>query len=151
MLLLAIFSLTVTPTPFTAIDASCSGGIAGRMQRARLTPDGRMTRSEGFRDPLKFTRWIAPDDAKALSQRLDRVSFDTMPSLPRARIVYDGVNCTLKREGKVWHIVQFFAGAAASRPAAVDRYNEVRSVLTDVLHASERVTLNPQPIPPKQQ
>lgn len=148
-MLLAIMSLAVSAAPFTAIEANCSGGIAGRVQKARLTPDGRLTRSDGLRAPLAYAGRISPEQAKALSQRLDNVSFDTMPSLPRARPIADGVSCALKREGKVWHSVQFVAGAAIPQPKAADRYKEVRAVLSAILSASDRVKLNPQPIPPE--
>lgn len=150
MILLALLSLTVAPNPFLAIEATCSGGIAGRTRKVRLTSDGRLTRSEGYTKPMAYAGRITPAQAKALSLRLDRASFDTLPSLPRARTVYDGVSCTLKREGKTWHAVQFAAGAASPPKAVAGRYREARAVLSEILGAAnhEQVKLNPQPIPP---
>ena len=136
-MLLAILSLTVTSLPFVAIEATCSGGIAGRIERVRLTPDGRMTQRKGPRDPAVAAGRMTAEQAKLLSQRLDRISFDTMPTLPRVHTVNDGISCTLKREGKVWHSVQFIAGAAAPSAKTVDRYKEARAVLTAILDASD--------------
>lgn len=148
-MLFTILSLTIVSAPFAAMEATCSGGIAGRMQKVRLTPDGRLTQSNGPREPMIAAGRLTTEEAKALSQRLDRVSFDTMPTLPRIRNVYDGVSCTLKREGKVWHSVQFIAGATTPSAKTADRYSEVRAVMAAILGASDARKLNPQPIPPE--
>lgn len=146
--LLAASPASATVLPFTLIEATCSGGIAGRRRTVRLGPDGRLSSSEGWRGSFVPAGQITPAEAHALSQRLDRVAFADLPSLKRGRTVYDGISCMLKRQGQATHVLQFSAGSVAPKPGDAARYQEARAVMCAIMDAANQVKLNPQPIPP---
>lgn len=154
MLILALaltVELQVTPAaPFTTIEATCSGGIAGKTRTVMLAADGRMRQSRDWRGALQPAGRMTPAEAKRLSERLDAAGFDTLLAMPRGRPVPDGVSCRLKREGRRTHILQFNTGEGKPSAAMAPRYQEARAVMSAILAAADRVALNPQPIPPRE-
>ena len=153
MMLIAFALLAAAPpvpAPLSAIEVGCSGGIAGRISTARLAADGRLSRSDRRGQPLALGGRMTAAEARALSDRLDRAGFDTLKTLPGSRTVRDGISCFITRFGAQSHTVQFPAGGPTPRPQDVRRYQEVRAVMSAILAATERVKLNPQPIPPEQ-
>lgn len=151
-MMLIAFALLATAAAlqaqFSVIEVTCSGGIAGRIRNVRLGADGRLTRSGRRGQPFEQAGRMTAAEARILSERFDRAGFDTLKTLPRGRVVYDGVNCSIKRIGATVHKLEFLAGAPAPPPGAKIQYQEARAVMQAILNAGERVTLNPQPIPP---
>jgi hypothetical protein len=134
--------------PLVVIEAGCSGGIAGRSTTVRIDADGRV--SKGTRlAPMTPAGRITRDEVRALSDRLDAASFETLKTLPKARQIYDGVSCYITRKTAGTHTVQFLAGATTPDPASSNRYRATRGVMTDIMKVADRVALNPQPIPPE--
>lgn len=152
----ALFTILVLsaahPVPATArfdwIEARCAGGIAGRVTTVRVTRDGVVTRSDELPPIMRPVGRIPAADARALSARLDAAGFNRLATRPERHRIVDGIGCALQRSGSVVHKVGFNPGADDASGAVARRETAVRTVLDQVLGAPDRVTLNPQPIPP---
>ena len=128
----------------------CSGGVAGIFRDTRLSHDGRLSHSDRWdRPPIPVGR-MSPAEARALAERLEKVDFASLKSLPRNSQVRDGINCAITQSGARRHMVSFPAGGRAINKADALRYAEVRAVMSAILGAASRVSLNPQPIPPNE-
>lgn len=82
---------------FTTIDTQCSGGIAGRLVRHRLYPDGRIDIWTGIRAASKKVQAMTADQAHLLSRRLDAIGFESLKLARPPRPVPDSITCTVAR------------------------------------------------------
>lgn len=129
----------VLRVPFTLIETQCSGGIAGRLTRYDLRPDGRIGKATGVRIQLIRAGSMTAEEARDLSRRLDMIGFDTL-KLPRpARPVADGITCSIARtrSGKR-HVVTTYHPGTPSSPVT----QEIASIRTAIQTAADQA---PQP------
>ncbi|MGY4396516.1 hypothetical protein ACVWZA_001696 [Sphingomonas sp. UYAg733] len=138
---------SLPPSSVGFIQVGCSGGVAGRMESMRIGTDGTIERMGWNR---KASGKTDPDEVKALWRRLDAIKFDTLASLTRGRPIPDGINCGISRfgGGAPNHHVDF--PQQGMRDPSTSAQREARSVLSAAMKIGNRVSLNPQPIPPKE-
>lgn len=137
MLFALLLQIAAPPSPpGFVIAAGCSGGVAGRSEKAELASDGRVSGSRGWTAPIRPVTTVTPALARALSSQLDRAKFDTLPSLP-GRAMPDSITCSITRTGATTHAVQFVSSARRPSDANAQRYRDVRAVLGLILAAAD--------------
>ena len=129
------------------LESRCSGGIAGMTDQVRVRADGRVER---FTSRAR-TRPNGPADGRVpraevaqLFARLNALGFDGFVPPKSDVVVSDGINCSLTKvvNGRSFSVA-FPQGARGG-----ERYRALGRVRADIARLGDRVTLNPQPIPP---